>query len=312
MESLLGQVEDADVISIVGIPALAMDFSKRACARFGVSHLSQLWPNLGSYSFGGVHLSEKDKTEIKAAWFHREKPMHFIESYFASEGPLAITFNPDDPGLALNTLESLYMFREDPDDGPFLFAHELKKGKVYSVYVTTPGGLVNYHMGDRVEVVEERPLLVQVAGREADEISMTGEKLTLEQFELALATVGLDSSSLEECLVVVWVEDGDQPHLVFGVPENLYPSGAEAVSDLVSPAGCGSLPIQYPLSGGTHDREGHCPFRRRIDPEFLSLRITEEICWALPSSSRKGFSNPKRTFGKRTDGGRASAYGVGL
>ena len=82
--------------------------------------------------------------------------------------------------------------------------------------------------------MEERPLLIHVAGREVDEISMTGEKLSLEQFELALSSVGLNSSSLEESKVVVWVEAGDKPHLVWGIPESLFPSPAASISELVT------------------------------------------------------------------------------
>lgn len=234
VEALLDQLDGVDVLSIVGIPALAMDFSKRACERFGVTHLSQLWPNLTSYIYGGVHLSEEDRSEIRSAWFHRDQPLHFLETYFATEGQLAFTFDPGDSGLALNTLENLYLFREEVGGGDFLFAHELEKGKSYSIYVTTPGGLINYHMGDRIEVVEKRPLLIRVAGREAAELSMTGEKLTLEQFELALSSVGLGSSSLKESLAVVWVESGDTPRIVWGIPEDILSSCPEPISVLTS------------------------------------------------------------------------------
>src|ERR1700730_16692454 len=101
-------------------------------------------------------------------WVEAASNVSFYETYFSTEGPLAFSFEPNEDGLALNSLENLYLFRPYAGDGSFLFAHELRQGDSYSIHVTTPGGLVNYHMGDRIEVVSTKPLLIRVSRREAD------------------------------------------------------------------------------------------------------------------------------------------------
>jgi hypothetical protein len=219
VELLLEQAHGQNVVSIAGIPALAIDFTKRAKAKYNITHLNHLWPNLHLYIYGGVHLSIEQKQEIHRTWFDSDQKLSFVETYFATEGALAFSFDPREGGLALNCLENLYLLRSCANDGSLLFAHELKEGHAYSIHVTTPGGLINYQMGDRIEVISTRPLRIRVVGRERDEISMTGEKITLQQLDLALDAVGLNAARFGSYLPVVWVEYSEMPHLVWGVPE---------------------------------------------------------------------------------------------
>jgi hypothetical protein len=144
--------------------------------------------------------------------------LEFVETYFATEAQLAFTFDPKVSGLALNSLENLYLFLPQEGGEPVL-AHELEKGKRYLIHVTTPGGLLNYAMGDVVEVISTRPLLIRVAGREKEELSMTGEKISLEQVDLALEEAGLNRSRLHGLPAILWIEEeNERPHLVWGIP----------------------------------------------------------------------------------------------
>jgi len=111
VERAVEQAGGADVISISGVPALAMDFADRARARYGVRNLNQIWPNLNQYHYGGVHLSDEQKQQIRDAWFDGSRLPIFVETYFATEAPLAFAFDPRDEGLALNSLDILFLFR---------------------------------------------------------------------------------------------------------------------------------------------------------------------------------------------------------
>ncbi len=177
-----------------------------------------------------MHLSAEQKAELCSSWFSPGHAFSFFETYFATEAPLGFSFDARDDALALNSLENLYLFRANPDDADFLFAHELEAGKRYSVCVTTPGGLINYHMGDRLEVVSTAPLRVRVAGREGEELSMTGEKITVAQIDLALSAAGLGPARLGTHLPVMWKVTGDRPHLVWGLPHD--------AAELAADTGC--------------------------------------------------------------------------
>ncbi len=228
-ERTLDQARARNVISLNGIPALAIDFARRAKERFGVRHLDELWPRLRHHSYGGVALSAAQRAHLREAWFSPGYEFRFYETYFASEAPLGFAFDARDDALALNTLENLYLFRAEPDGKELLLADELRAGQRYALHVTTPGGLVNFRMGDLVEVVSTQPLLVRVAGREGEELSLTGEKITVAQVDLALAAAGLGPDRLGVHLPVVWKGGTEErPRLVWGVPSP--PGAADAAA----------------------------------------------------------------------------------
>jgi hypothetical protein len=213
-ERILEQARGKNVVSLNGLPALAIDFARHAKEKYGVRHLDEVWPELHLFSYGGVPFRAAQRKELVESTFSSGHAFTFLETYFASEAPLGFVFDPRDDALALNTLENLYLFRRGSD---VLLADELREGERYSLHVTTPGGLVNFHMGDLVDVVSTRPLLVRVAGREGEELSLTGEKITLAQVDLALGAAGFSGVNLP----VVWKSGGERQHLVWGVPAGL-------------------------------------------------------------------------------------------
>ena len=217
-DRILEQAQGKDVVSIAGIPALATDLAARVKAKFGVRHLTELWPNLCEYVYGAVHLAAEERARIADDWLGPGRPLQFYETYIATEAVLGFTFDSHDEGMALNAHENVYLFCPHPRADALLFADELREGQAYAVHVTTPGGLVNYRIGDLVEVVSTRPLQVRVARREADELSMTGEKITLAQVDLALAASGLGPARLGRYKPAVWVELGRLPGLVWAIP----------------------------------------------------------------------------------------------
>ena len=218
MDRILDQARDKRVVSITGIPALAEDFAVRAMSRFGISRLTEVWPDLSEYTYGACHLSAAEQARITRAWVGAERALRIYETYVATEAALGFSFDHRDEGLALNLLENLYLLSPHSNPGEFLFPHEAREGIPYSVHVTTPGGLVNYRMGDLIEVVSTRPLLVKVVGREYDELSMTGEKITLAQLDLALEAAGLSAARFTPYKPVVWIERAGLPHLVWALP----------------------------------------------------------------------------------------------
>ncbi len=237
-ELILDQAEGKHVVAMTGIPALAMDFMKRARLRYNVEHLDVVWPQLTRYVYGAVHLSAEQRTQLRNSWFAAPTKLNFFETYFASEAPLAFAFEPNDDGLALNTLEILYLFRAYSGDESFKFAHELEPGQQYAIFITTPGGLVNYHMGDRIEVVSTQPLRIRVCGRETEELSLTGEKITTEQMDLALHEAGLRAAALGSHLPVIWAEQDERPYMVWGLPEVASDRSAQEWAALLDQSLC--------------------------------------------------------------------------
>ena len=94
----------------------------------------------------------------------------------ATEGMMSLPWRADGAALALRS--HFFEFLEAGSDTPKL-AHELETGRIYSIVMTTSGGLYRYRIGDLVEVtgwIDQCPLL-RFRGKEDDVSDMAGEKL---------------------------------------------------------------------------------------------------------------------------------------
>jgi hypothetical protein len=141
-------------------------------------------------------------------------------------------------------------------------------------------------MGDLIEVVSTRPLLIRVAGREAEELSMTGEKITLAQVDLALEAAGLGPSRLGLHRPVVWIETGERPRLVWGLPARAGLALDTAWADKLDQALCRLNPL---YSEALVRERVIAPSRVAVIPESV---FEEAQRASLGISQRK----PKRLF----------------
>jgi len=217
IERILKDARSEDVRMIGGVPPLVLTFTERALKKYGVRSLSEVWPGLGVLLYGGVALSSRMKAGFTRNWQGETgRKLFFWEMYAATEGQFGHTFHPDWPGMVFNTLETFFQFTEYGSQATesMLQLHELERGKRYVVYVTTAGGLVNYRMGDVVEILSTRPLTFRVSGRESEELSLNGEKITPDQLESAVQLV---SSERQVGDYVVWAEEGTPSRLIWAL-----------------------------------------------------------------------------------------------
>lgn len=167
--------------------------------------------------------------------------------------------------------------------------------------MTTAGGLINYRIGDRIKVLSADPLLIGVVGREKEVLSMTGEKVTLEQIDLALEASGMSGEFFGFDRPVVWIESGAKPHLVWGFP--------------ASPA---SLEHLDPVSLSEKLDEALCRFNVLYSEALVNEQVIERSKLVfLPmkvfsdyrnSRLGAGQAKPKRIFNSRLDFETAYGY----
>jgi hypothetical protein len=162
----------------------------------------------------------------------------------ATEGVVSLPLT-DQPGAALAITSHFLEFIDDekPNARPLL-AHELDKGSIYSVLLTTGGGLYRYRLGDRVRVVGkvEATPLVEFVGRSEDTSDLCGEKLH-EPFVRGVLDQVLDEFRIAPLFAMVAPEWGRPPgYVLFLEAMNVTP---ELMSQLVSRLEAGLL-------AGTH------------------------------------------------------------
>ncbi|HVU27009.1 MAG TPA: GH3 auxin-responsive promoter family protein [Verrucomicrobiae bacterium] len=131
-----------------------------------------LWPHLKIISCWGDGHAKLARAEIQ-----RRFPSVFVQpkGLLATECALTIPFFDFYP-LAITS----HFFEFSDEQGRIFLAHELEKGKMYEVIVTTGGGLWRYRLGDQVEVNElvgKTPSL-RFLGRAGNVSDRCGEKLS--------------------------------------------------------------------------------------------------------------------------------------
>ncbi|HTL11874.1 MAG TPA: GH3 auxin-responsive promoter family protein [Bdellovibrionota bacterium] len=216
LDRVLDQARGRNVQLVAGVPPLFLAFAERALERFGAASLREIWPELRTFYFGGMALSSRLEATLRRVWGRDD--LIFWEMYAATEGQFGHRWRGDLPGMVFTSLENVFLFSETPG-GPLVALDEVRAGRRYGVVVTTPGGLVNYRMGDVVEILSERPLTFRVCGRENEEISLAGEKIATEQTEKALEwAVGRVGQRFSD--YVLWAEEGRPHRLVWGLPSN--------------------------------------------------------------------------------------------
>jgi hypothetical protein len=188
-EKLRRTIEQAllhDVRVLTGIPIFVLPLLEELLRQAreqnpAVRSARDVWPNLRLYSFSGspVGLYQARLRELLG------EGVEFYEVYSSTECPVAYQYRKGEPGLIVDLSAGYFEFL--PVGGSQrLPIHEVELGVVYELIVSSPAGAFAYKLGDRVEFVSKQPYLLRFAGREREEISLGGEKVTLTQARAAL------------------------------------------------------------------------------------------------------------------------------
>ena len=211
------------------------------------------------------HLFPKDAWDIPliGTWkggtlslYLREMPHYWGDGpirdigLIASEGRFSIPLQTEGSAGVLDVTSAFFEFMPEEEAGTpdpaAILPEQAEIGRRYFIVLTTPGGLVRYHIGDLVQVVgKEGPAPVIEFLNKGQHISnLTGEKIT--EFQVvtavneALARLGLAVRSY--CLCPTW---GRIPFYTLLVDENeVDPAGARQLAWAVD-AALGGLNMEY-------------------------------------------------------------------
>jgi hypothetical protein len=195
---------------------------ERLVERHGSLLPRDAWPDLKLVACwlggsAGIHAK-------RLAQFYGEAPLRDL-GLIASEGRMTIPLADGTAAGALAIHANFYEFiPEDEIEAelpPVLLAHELEAGKRYYIVLTTGNGLCRYDMNDIVDVqgFHHRTPLVAFVRKGRDMVSITGEKLHLNQIQAAVheaeAAIGRHVwqfrliPSTEQCVYDLLVEFGE-------------------------------------------------------------------------------------------------------
>jgi phenylacetate-coenzyme A ligase PaaK-like adenylate-forming protein len=201
IERSVAEAWDERVGTMLGVPAYLMRFLEVASARANDRPLGEIWPQLGRVYYSGTSIVPyRAKMEQALGRLLRVQGL-----YTATEGSFGAELDANFPGeIHLMVDLAVFAFRDIEQPGSRLMsAWEVSRGHRYEVFVTTLAGLIQYQIGDVLEVTETRPLRVRVAGRTEEEINIATEKLSLRQAHATLEQVASRAHLHRDHFIVV-------------------------------------------------------------------------------------------------------------
>jgi hypothetical protein len=179
------------------VPAWVQIVLERIVAYHNVKHIHEIWPNLVIYIHGGVSF-EPYRAHFKKLL---GKPVHFIETYMASEGSFGFQARPDEPGIKLVLNNGIFFefvpFNEsnfDDDGNPktrpeTVLIEEVDETTEYAVMLSTCAGAWRYIIGDVVRFTDAKEGEIIIVGRTKQFLSLCGEHMSVDNMNKAIDTV---------------------------------------------------------------------------------------------------------------------------
>ncbi|MDE3252791.1 MAG: GH3 auxin-responsive promoter family protein [Bacteroidota bacterium] len=197
LEEIVEKAPDWDIGFIIGVPAWIQMCLEMVIARYRLTDIHEIWPNLAFFVHGGVSFEPYKKGFEKLLG----KPITYIETYLASEGFIAFQERQHAKGMRLVTGEHIFMEFVPFDDVNFdadgemianpkaLMIHEVEEGKDYALLISTMAGTWRYLIGDTIRFVDKERSEIVITGRTKHFLSMVGEHLSVDNMNKAVQLV---------------------------------------------------------------------------------------------------------------------------
>lgn len=197
LDEIVEKAPDWDIGFIVGVPAWLQLLIEKIIERYKLNNIHELWPNLSFYVHGGVALDPYKVGFEKLLG----KPIHYVETYLASEGFLAYQARQKAKGMQLVLNNNIFFefvpFNTKNFDGDgqmvenpeALMIHEVQEGKDYAILISTNAGAWRYLIGDTVRFVDLKNHEIIITGRTRHFLSLVGEHLSVENMNSAIKKV---------------------------------------------------------------------------------------------------------------------------
>lgn len=197
LEEIVKSAPEWDIGIIVGVPAWLQILMEKIIEKYNVKTIHDIWPNLQIFVHGGVSF------EPYRRGFERllSRPLHYMETYLASEGFIAFQAYPNQKSMRLVLNNGIFYefvpftvtnFDEDgkiKEGAETLKIDEVEEGKEYALLITTNAGAWRYLIGDVIKFTSVEENEIVITGRTKLFMSLCGEHLSLDNMNKAIELV---------------------------------------------------------------------------------------------------------------------------
>ena len=197
LDEIIRNAPSWDIGIIVGVPAWIQILLERIIEHYKVKHIHEIWPNLMIYVHGGVFFEPYKKGFEKLLG----KPIHYINTYLASEGFIAFQAKPGKSSLRLVLNNGIFYefipFNESnfTDEGELkanpdvVMIDEVVEGKEYALLISSCAGSWRYFIEDTIKFISKAESEIEITGRTKHFLSMCGEHLSIENMNKAVELI---------------------------------------------------------------------------------------------------------------------------
>ncbi|MBL7856841.1 MAG: GH3 auxin-responsive promoter family protein [Cyclobacteriaceae bacterium] len=210
LNEIARKAREWDIGIVVGVPAWIQILIEKIISIHNVQNIHEIWPNLLVYVHGGVSLDPYRKGFEKLLG----RPIHYIETYLASEGFIAFQAYPNRRSMRLVLNNGIFYefvpFEEKnfdangeiKPDAETLLIDEVEEGKEYAILLSSCAGAWRYLIGDVIKFTSLEEAEIVITGRTKHFLSLCGEHLSVDNMNKAIELVANDLNiSIQEFTV---------------------------------------------------------------------------------------------------------------
>lgn len=194
LDEIVKRAPEWDIAMLTGVPAWNQLVLEKIIETYKLRHIHEIWPNLSVFIYGGVAL-EPYKKRFESLL---GKPIHYIETYLASEGFIAYQSRPGVKGMELVLNNGIFTefipFNETcfnsngtlKPDAYALLINDVEEGKEYALLLSTNAGAWRYLIGDVIKFTSLKNREIIITGRTRQFLSLCGEHLSVDNMNRAI------------------------------------------------------------------------------------------------------------------------------
>jgi hypothetical protein len=194
LNEIVKKAPEWDIGAIVGVPAWFQILLEMIIEKYKLKHIHELWPNLLVFCHGGVAFGPYKNGFEKLLG----KPIHYIETYLASEGFIAFQDRPGTQSMKLVLDNGLFYefipFNENNFDEEntlvsnpeTLTIDQVEEGKEYALLLSSVAGAWRYLIGDTIRFTSLEHAEIIITGRTRHFLNLCGEHLSQENMNRAV------------------------------------------------------------------------------------------------------------------------------
>jgi hypothetical protein len=161
---------------------------KKLFEKTGKDDLAEILPHPELYIHGGVNFAPY-REQFRS---FSSQPLHFYQTYNASEGFFGIQDQKEEGDLLLLTDHGIFyefipMKNFEQASPPTKILGEVERDTDYAIVISSNAGLWRYIVGDTVKFTSTHPYRLQVTGRTQHFINAFGEELMVANAEQAIS-----------------------------------------------------------------------------------------------------------------------------